>query len=859
MQPSFPGHWAPSPWFLTSPPQQASQTLRRSRLWQMVDSSLAEARVVVVSAPSGFGKTALLASWHHMRTTPTAWLTLTRHERDDEPLLLSGILGALTRVTGRLASQPEAPPVAPETSATGLSSSRVTIGRIAEVVASLSHPVVIVIDDAHHGGAVLSEIVDTVSQLTHNLLRFVLAGGTELTTSFARRLAAGGGTMITAADLALTIDELLAAAAASGIDLDEAAAQHLHEETRGWPMALHLWRLTDQRAAWRTGLLVDYVTGDILPKLPSPLRAFVLAATTCERLDAGMATALTGADDAATLLEECVADGLFLERYPDDSERVVYRWHPCFADACRHIVQREDPARARNLHRIAARALAPMLPAEAIVHALRADDTELAQSLIRTNWVRILVEGGARSLSESCLRLPGGAAEDPCVLLIRAACLNLLTDRDGARYLAASGIALADPNDEQFAATRAYAELFIADDDEALLSATERALAALEGGASDPVLHAYRLFLIGWTELRLRRDTPRAIQLLQSAHQEADRARRHVLARRAGSNLLFALALAGRFTDAEDFVTMVDEDDGADDWHHYDGGIASFAIGFTRYFRGDVDGARAAFTRTLPDRHEGTYAPLAHVFLAFLAADETPHNGVREGLRLLTGVPRQEQHGVPWAAYADIARAKLALVDGDGDRAMEIVLPLLNVPRIPAVCTFAAEVARRAGRPAVAIEALRRLTPQERGISYLAAMSCTTAALIAHEQGDAARARRLLEQALDAAEPERVLLPFRDRTPQMRELLSAHATAGTAHEVFVAERLAALDAATLSGTTAPLSAREREILGYLRTPMTASEIAAALFVSVNTVRTHQRAIYRKLGVSNRREAVRVLR
>ena len=54
-----------------------------------------------------------------------------------------------------------------------------------------------------------------------------------------------------------------------------------------------------------------------------------------------------------------------------------------------------------------------------------------------------------------------------------------------------------------------------------------------------------------------------------------------------------------------------------------------------------------------------------------------------------------------------------------------------------------------------------------------------------------------------------------------------------------------------------LSKREQEVFGFLRTTMTAEEIAATLFVSVNTVRTHQRSIYRKLGVSTRRDAIRL--
>ncbi|MCI4675335.1 response regulator transcription factor [Candidatus Mycolicibacterium alkanivorans] len=62
----------------------------------------------------------------------------------------------------------------------------------------------------------------------------------------------------------------------------------------------------------------------------------------------------------------------------------------------------------------------------------------------------------------------------------------------------------------------------------------------------------------------------------------------------------------------------------------------------------------------------------------------------------------------------------------------------------------------------------------------------------------------------------------------------------------------------MSGTATPLTAREQDVLAFLRTPMTAAEIASRFSVSVNTVKTHQRAIYRKLGVANRREAIRAV-
>jgi LuxR family maltose regulon positive regulatory protein len=92
------------------------------------------------------------------------------------------------------------------------------------------------------------------------------------------------------------------------------------------------------------------------------------------------------------------------------------------------------------------------------------------------------------------------------------------------------------------------------------------------------------------------------------------------------------------------------------------------------------------------------------------------------------------------------------------------------------------------------------------------------------------------------------------------DLLGAHLTWGTKHEAFIGARLSSLAGHDDTRRTAAyweLTEREREILLYLRSPMTAADVAAALFVSVNTVKTHQRAIYRKLGVTGRRDAVRV--
>jgi LuxR family maltose regulon positive regulatory protein len=134
--------------------------------------------------------------------------------------------------------------------------------------------------------------------------------------------------------------------------------------------------------------------------------------------------------------------------------------------------------------------------------------------------------------------------------------------------------------------------------------------------------------------------------------------------------------------------------------------------------------------------------------------------------------------------------------------------------------------------------------------------------LAAVRSGDSEAARVWVERALDIAEPEGVRGPFLDAAPGIAEPLRLAVRRGTAHRWLAAALLAVVegrekDAAGLPHELLePLSERERVVLRYLPTLMSNPDIAAELFVSVNTVKTHVKSIYRKLGVCHRRDAVR---
>ena len=122
------------------------------------------------------------------------------------------------------------------------------------------------------------------------------------------------------------------------------------------------------------------------------------------------------------------------------------------------------------------------------------------------------------------------------------------------------------------------------------------------------------------------------------------------------------------------------------------------------------------------------------------------------------------------------------------------------------------------------------------------------------QAGDRPAGRAALEAAWARAEPIGVVRPFALAGPCTQELLTARA-AGNGRGPF-ANQVAVARAAVLPDPAVLLSEREQAVLALLPSLLNAREIADEFTVSVNTVKSHIRAIYAKLGVSSRREAVR---
>ncbi|WP_072803463.1 helix-turn-helix transcriptional regulator [Rhodococcoides yunnanense] len=483
---------------------------------------------------------------------------------------------------------------------------------------------------------------------------------------------------------------------------------------------------------------------------------------------------------------------------------------------------------------------------EAVRHALASGKPEQARGVLRKNWLRLILESHTTELEQLCLKYPD--PHDSHILLIRACCRDLSGDPYGAEFLRGQGLRVAS---DDFVAC--FTDLLLAPDTSTKAAIADRARHAL--AQCDPEDdYPSALFLLGWTEVRLRRDLARAIALLRSASDEAKLQSRTETFRLAQSNLAFALTHAGVFTEAERILDKLPTREAVSDWERFEGGLPQSNRGCIAYWRGDFEEAIAQFDSIITEGSPGTdFEAFARLYLVMCLVAVHREDRYHNASRLLRGVSTTDKHGVPWDTLRRVTTACLAHAQGQDEQARRIAFPALTRAGAAVAHALLAELYRVMDEPELSAQALRLATsaalPRYALVSTLLTSSALSSiagqGILAHEQ---------LDRALAEAAPERILAPFLSDDPIIADLLNAHAVAGSRHDEFlyaVLERRNQLSA-RLAGV---LTEREKEILAYLRTTKTADEIAAHLGIAYPTVKTHIRSIYRKLGVSTRRAAV----
>lgn len=859
-------------------PALAPEVVPRPRLVEHLTEATRR-RVTVVAAPAGFGKTTAVAAWIAETRPPVAWLSL--DEEDNE-------LGRfLVHLVGAVRSRwPEVGDAALAHLARPPLRWTAVLGTLLNDLAAQGTPLTLVLDELEvvQSQAVLEAVAYLLDYQPPNL-HLVLCTRVEPRLPLPRLRARAQLAEVTADDLRFTLDESARfLEQAMALRLSPQGRRTLYERTEGWITGLQLAALSLRRTADSDRFIAtfagdhrhvaDYLMDEVLRRQPPAVQEFLFATSVLRRLCGELCDAVAGGSGGDALLEQLAESNLFVQRL--DEQRRWYRYHRLFAELLRHRLQAREPDAVPALHRRAAawfddRGLVP----EAIHHALAGGDTELASRLVERHGNVLLARGEHRAVFEWLAALPDEAfAQRPQLGAFDAVARLAARDVDGAaRRLSAVEQQLARlqaPPPALISFVRILAAMVCLFRDEigrAMELAVETEAMAAElppalAGVLEAVLALAHHARGELGEARIRAESglasglaqgnPRAVLHLGVLLARIDLREGRLRRAEASCRELLDLAVKNGWWEVS-FRT-----------------VPQLALAEALYERDALleaeevlESAAELAGRLGPDEHEDLAAEwLARVRLArgeaVAAAGVEPERAAREELHLHLFEP-PAYHRLCWRLAAGEAVAVEAELRRRG------LDPHATAPdpgREREYLLLARALVAR-GRPAEALPLLARLllAAEAGGRRGTALEALCLQAVARHLQGSLPQAQEALQRALELAGDEGWVRVFVDLGPPMRHLLGRAAAAGTGGAA--AERLlAAFGEAPPAAATAvsplaePIRERELDVLRCIAAGMSNPEIAGHLYLSPNTVKTHVRNLYAKLGVEKRSQALR---
>ena len=834
-----------------------------------------QARLTLVSAPAGFGKSTLLTTWLACQSAAVGWVSF--DEGDSRPdVFWPYVLTALERA-------------APGSGAAGLAlleSGQPIESVLAAVLNELSvlpTDVILVLDDYHlaEGPDIQPGMALLVERLPPQV-RLVIGTRADPLLPLARLRARGELTEVRAADLRFTADEAsVYLAEAAGLELDASDVSALEARTEGWIASLQLAALSlrgrDDPSRFIEGFagddryVVDYLVEEVLDRQPTEVRDLLLGTAILERLTGSLVDAVMGTTDGGPMLESLERRNLFV--VPLDDQRRWYRYHHLFADVLRAHVLAEQPERLPDLHRRASQwydeAGEPVL---AVHHALAAGDAERAADLMElanpvlardrresliTVWGEQLPEEVTRNRPVLAIQLVGGLMSSNAFAGVEERL------KDIERQLALPHDQLVFQNPDELARIPAHLEMYRA------------ALALNSGDPAGTIAHADQAASLAIPGDDLARAAASALSGLAS-WMTGDLEAAH----RGYTGAVEGLARVDRVPDVLG---------------------CSITLADLEMTQGRLDDAERTFERALelagPQVMRGTadmWVGLARI--AWHRGDLTRTAELLRKAEELGEDADLAQNPYRWRR----GMALLREAQGDIEAAVQLLDEAIRVyvgdysPNVQPVAATRARVLAVNGRVDEALDWARKqgLSADDE-LSYLREYEHVTLARILMASGATQQALDLLERLLTAAEEggrtgtviEILVLQAlarRDTAPlkralglaqtdgsirvfsgegaPMRELLGRAGDSPFQRRVLAAMHTDLPQETTPSRPDQsplidPLSARELEVLRLLASELDGPDIARHLVVSLNTVRTHTKHIYTKLDVNSRRSAV----
>jgi LuxR family maltose regulon positive regulatory protein len=853
------------------------ESIRRPRLVSRLADGVREKPLTTLSAPAGAGKTVLAASWAAAPDVPwpVAWLTIddALHEPDQfwrcllESLHHAGVVLPHMR-SPSLGDEVPGP----------------FFVRLAADILDQPEPAVLIIDGADHLTGRETAGLDFLLRHAVPRFRLVLLGRADPQLPLHRYRLTDTILDIRQDSLAFTVAETQELFAHLGLRVSRDCAASLTEKTEGWAGGLRLAALSLQQGTDPDRLsaslartdsgVAEYLLAEVLDTQPAAIRQFLLRASVPAQLTPDLLDELTAQLDSRRALAAVVHANLFVERSTQVPD--LYRMHSLFRDLLKAQLHYESPAEFMELNRRCARWFAAAgQDLAALEHAVCGRDWEYAGSLLIDGLtVGSLLAHDETPYMAIVEAIPTHVSDLNATVLRVAAAISRADQIAPAdmgrliRIVADTGVPTALRISAATAVAASASVRKVGRGEAATASETTLALLTQLPPGSRPGQSAVTAVALCCRAagLRWQQDDNAAARALIAAISACDAANSGRLKRSCLGDLALLDALRGRLESGRELAEAAEAlaDDCRLTWRRRPA-RAALALAWVHGEQFRYADARRWATRAEAAMTDAD-APVVRPLLAVLRA------------RLL-----RYRHGFDpaWQLLQQVAadpdcpswvRERTLLEQADWHLAQDhFNEAVAALDALPDPTTVRADQYRR--------RVIGRRAPHQCDPSGIATddtipLDARVEAWISRAcahlgRGETTGAVWAIRQAMQLAEPEQMRRPFLSSTPELRRLLrmeprlstaAAWLTQPTPRPPRLAQPARGDPSTAQPGasivTVQPLSAREIEVLRLISQQLSTEEIGAAMFVSVNTVRTHVRSILRKLAVSRRNEAVR---
>lgn len=391
-------------------PLQPPYLVQRTWLNDALEAGIPLYKLILLSAPAGYGKTTQLAQWARASRFPLAWLSI---DEEDNDLIrfLRYLLAGWEQAQPEISESPLGLLLnarSPETEA--------VLSAFINAASESPDPIVFILDDYHliKDETIHQALTFLLNHAPPNL-HFVLAGRGEPPLPLARYRAHGVILEFRADELRFSPEETMEFLEnRMGLDLVSEELETLQTQLEGWITGLQLAALAKRQGIQKIDkrtvsggqrFIADYLREDVLDQLPFDTQEFLLRTSILDRMCAALCEAVTGQKGGQKMLEILEEKDLFL--LPLDENRKWFRYHPLFADFLREELDRRHPDVIPRLHRGAAGwYLSQGFPETAFRHAVYGDDFEVVSQIFERYLIVKLLGGEIKTVKDWLAALP---------------------------------------------------------------------------------------------------------------------------------------------------------------------------------------------------------------------------------------------------------------------------------------------------------------------------------------------------------------------------------------------------------------------------------------------------------------------